>query len=1451
MVFLISIGYILVCSRPFQNWAAQKAVNYLSKEFKTKVNLKSIDFELINTLVLEGLYVEDLHGDTLAYFGKLKTNFNYKIIFDAKLQLARISKVVLENTKINMFIHPNEKDYNYQFIVDYFASPKKSNKPFVPFKLYIKNLELRNVDFCMHNKNSKIAEGRKFDESFMQLKGINSHIKPFKLIGDSLYLGIVDMSFKEKSGFEVREFSANTIISSSMMEFSDLRLKTGYSKIGNYLKYTYDGYGKFSKFITDVTWEANLSRSVISMKDVSIFSDDLKSYSFPITISGGVKGTLAKMYGKKMDIKVGELNKFKGDVVLKDITDADKLTFNLNIFDLTANPSSIQDLTKTKLPEELLRIGSVKYTGTMAGGIKDFTTKGLIETTIGKIRTNINLKFPDGKPEEYKGEVELYAFNVGKLLNTNTLGNVSMITTMDGKGFSIENLNTELQSTIYNFYYDGYTYTNIRLDGLLEKKVFIGNFEIKDPNVNLSFNGMFDLNNENPTGDFHAKFGTVNLAKLGYGVINIKKIDEIDMTFEGKDIDNLIASAVLRNVIIERRDTVFYLQNINVEAYGLSSDRFVKVNSIIGNITLSGQFKASQFDAISDNFLYNLFPNYYPQLKSNAEQVNVRFDIDINNSKLLSALFLPSLTFEKFTATGIYNSATQNIDLVARSDYFKYDNFTFNDVNVESAKQPGQPLTVFTKMSGFYINDSLITDKLNLAASIERNDINFKINAADTTHDISIRTGGNIAFSKNTIDLNLIGSTVFLYNKPWVIKENSHFKYSENRIKIDSFNISNGNQSITINGLANEKIFDDLKVEINKFNLAEINPILIKWGVQLKGITNGKFTLNGTNTRPVIISEIDIQNLSYNGDSIGDVWLNTKPDNNPYSMIIDGHVKNGLINDLILAGNLDLTPGNDKIDLVLTLTKSNIKPFEIFTTGIFSNIVGVADAEIKVKGRLSNPDIVGSIDIYNASLFMDYLGLPLKMEKIDIEIDEKKIDLGTFAVYDKYGARATGGGKIYHKNFTDLRFDIFMKDLKNFNCLDLTEDKADMFFGKAYVDGNMTISGSLNELYLKINAKTRPKTVISLPLSGTSENAGPDFIKLVDLRADIIEPPKNLSGITMDFNFNITEDALIQLIFDSKFNDVIEANGEGNIEMKLNTFGDFYMYGNYTILNGNYNFTTLSNFVNKDLKVKRGSNIKWNGNPLDALIDIKAITTITADARVILPQSASTTSSSKMVGVDCEIYMKEKLFTPQIRLGIALSEQNQSSFFADAELNNAMNQIKNDPEETNKQFVSLLLLNSFVPINNSGALAAQTNYTSSFQNSLGSLMASQVNNWLRQIDPNLELGVDWQTANTAETNKQIIVSLKKKLLNDRLEVGVSGSGNLSYDVNVSFKIKKDGSLLLRQFNRRANDPLNVNSQPVNTNGLGLYYRREIDYFFPKWQKRIHNKKQKKKLSKQH
>lgn len=1444
-VFLIIAAIALLSLRSVQNYIVQKATVYLSNELKTTVKIKSIDFKFLNRIQLNGLYIEDLHNDTLGYFDKLDIGFNYKILFSKKLNLASVNKVKIKNSVIKFIKYNKQRDFNYQFLVDYFTVPNTNKTGGKDFSLIIKKVSLENVKFILIQGDKSPPDGRAFDENYLVFNNIYSDINSFKLIGDSIVMNIDKFIFKEKSGLTFTEFSSKTTISSSVMEFNELHMKTPESEIKNYVKLTYNGWNSFSDFEKNVQMKFDFDNSEISTRDISYFSNYLKNYNFKTSISGTVKGTLASIKSINIKLKVGELNTIEGSFEMKNLTNTDNLSYNLYLSKMTLNPSNIQQLIKYKFPDELLRIGSINYLGTLKGTLQNINSIGLFETTVGNIRTDVGFVFKPGKVPEYKGEIDVFALNTGKVLNTYKTGFLTMFSKIEGKGFTIKDVNTKLISNIDNFEYKGYKYVNATLDGIFEKKKFTGNFNIDDPNANFNLTGNFDFNEKEPTGSFLATSDGINLKTLGYSDINISKLSDVNIEFEGDDIDNISVHAILSKIELEKFDEIFSIENIKLDAFGEYTNRSIQLSSDLGNISLSGNFKLSEVNKISSVFLYNLFPEFYAKEKFDNLHVDIRFDTDINNSRFLTPLFFPDIKFSGFTCTGVYNSQNQNLDLVAMADNFSYKNYSFNEINIQSQKNPDKKLALLTSVENVNYNDSLFTRNIELDADIGMEDIEFSLKVSDTSDNISLNTTGQISLIKETIGFKFINSSIYIYKNQWKISEENYLTYNKNSISIDSFKITNGLQYLLANGKIINNEFNGLDLDISKFSLDELNPLLCKKNISLKGIANSKISLNGNISKPVIKSEISIKDLFYNNDSVGDVELTTLNSESKYKMDVFGKIKNGFVNNLTITGNIDVTPEKERLNLFVSLNNTSIKPFETFTKGLFSNIKGIIDtAVLKINSDFKKIETYGEIIVNDASMFMDYLGVPLIVNKAKIKINNNEINLGEFEVADKYGSKAIAGGKIFHKNFEKMRYAIFMKDLKNFNCMNLTEEQGKLFFGNAFVDGNMVLSGTINDLYLNINAKSRPKTVISLPLVTTTETTGPDYIKIVDLRGtDNYTKTKSLTGITMDFNFNITDDAEVRLIFDSKFDDVIKATGEGSIKMELTTYGDFYIYGSYIIDKGSYNFTALNNLVNKNLKVKKGGKIIWNGNPYEAVVDLMATTTVSADPSVIIP-NINPAGINNTVGINCNISLKDNLFHPQINLGIDISDENQSTLFSNADLTNAINLIKTDQEEINKQFINLLVFNSFAPTNPGISTATTSNLYSSVQNSIGAFMTTQVNNWLRQIDPNWELGIDWSNSGNTETQKQIMVSLKRKLFNERIEVGgVYGQAGISsYDVNLSYKIKQDGRLRLRGFNRRATDPLSGNNTYINSSGVGLYYRKELDYLFPKFRKKIYEKK---------
>lgn len=123
LILLIIILYGVLHLSSVQTWLVKKVAKNLSEKLHTKVTVQKVDFRFFNRLILEGVMVEDQKHDTLLYAGKLNADVNDWFFFKKKIKVENIG---LENAIVNM--NRTDSVWNYQFIVDYFSSPKKNNK---------------------------------------------------------------------------------------------------------------------------------------------------------------------------------------------------------------------------------------------------------------------------------------------------------------------------------------------------------------------------------------------------------------------------------------------------------------------------------------------------------------------------------------------------------------------------------------------------------------------------------------------------------------------------------------------------------------------------------------------------------------------------------------------------------------------------------------------------------------------------------------------------------------------------------------------------------------------------------------------------------------------------------------------------------------------------------------------------------------------------------------------------------------------------------------------------------------------------------------------------------------------------------------------------------------------------------------------------------------------------
>lgn len=140
LLVLLLAAYLLVQTTPVQNWLVDKVASTISKDLGTPVTIKKVNFSLFNKMNLEGAYVEDRNKDTLLYAGKI--NVLITDWFFTKEQ------IVLENIELedaSIYLHRKDSIWNYQYLLDYFASPKSGKKK-KNIELGLKKIRLTHIN---------------------------------------------------------------------------------------------------------------------------------------------------------------------------------------------------------------------------------------------------------------------------------------------------------------------------------------------------------------------------------------------------------------------------------------------------------------------------------------------------------------------------------------------------------------------------------------------------------------------------------------------------------------------------------------------------------------------------------------------------------------------------------------------------------------------------------------------------------------------------------------------------------------------------------------------------------------------------------------------------------------------------------------------------------------------------------------------------------------------------------------------------------------------------------------------------------------------------------------------------------------------------------------------------------------------------------------------------------
>ena len=113
-IVLLNIVLFITLSIPYvQNKAKDFALSKIKPMINTEASIGNIQLQLLNSVKLRDVYVEDQNQDTLIFAGKLDVKFNPLGLLNNKLQFYAIN---LQDFTANIYKETPDTTFNFQFI---------------------------------------------------------------------------------------------------------------------------------------------------------------------------------------------------------------------------------------------------------------------------------------------------------------------------------------------------------------------------------------------------------------------------------------------------------------------------------------------------------------------------------------------------------------------------------------------------------------------------------------------------------------------------------------------------------------------------------------------------------------------------------------------------------------------------------------------------------------------------------------------------------------------------------------------------------------------------------------------------------------------------------------------------------------------------------------------------------------------------------------------------------------------------------------------------------------------------------------------------------------------------------------------------------------------------------------------------------------------------------------
>ncbi len=1442
--------FILTFSIPtIQEYLGRRVASVLSEKLGTSVSIGRLDYDILSHITLYDVLIKDQKGHDMLKAARLSTRLDLLPLAEGKIS---ISTAQLFGVHAKLYQPTVNDKPNFQFVLDSLAS--KDTTDTSPLNLRINSLIMRRTNVSFDRLDAEETPGI-INTNHLSLSDISTHLVLKEFSKDSVNVNIKRLSFKEKSGMEVKRLSLHFAGGRNGSLLTDFRLLmpgTDFS-LGD-INATYRFRGDHF-IVPSLHFSGSIQPSTIRLSDLSYLLPGLKSFYSTLSLEASFRGE-----GETLEVPKLKISSTTGDIdvnigaIVQQLAHAQP-SWTANIIDLGLSAKTISFISENlqghsiQVPEEVVRLGNIHLNGIIQGqGTNSLQANSRLRTDAG----NVELQMALDSQRNFKGHINTQGFDLKRVLNNEQFGLFATTIQLSGQLPAGQQPTIKADGIVQLLHLNGYSYQNIKLNGLYSARDINGHVSIDDPNMNVDVNGHIikqrkqndvelkvDINNLSPKAtNLSDKWGDANFS------------GSLQANFQAENINDAIGTIDIKDLIMEAPDNYYKLQLLHIESGYDEEQHYITMNSDFGEARITGVFDYETLPQSITNFIAAKMPTL-PGLPKVNPDTNNNFAIKayIHKSDWLEQLLqIPLQLTKPLTLEGTVNDNSQQINIECDMPLFYYDDSRYEQGHLSILSPLG---TLAYDMSV----TKLMGDGDNLDLQITGNAFNNQLTATlqwddhaeermsgrvtSKAHFDTMLDGQNVAF------INIAPSTITINNTEWSVHP-AEITYYDKHLSISNFAIHHDQQYLILDGVASESNLDSISVQMKDLDIDYILDLVNFHAVEFSGLATGGGYIRSVFGEMEADGELTVQQFEFQQGRMGTLhaqveWNKEKEQIDIHATSDDGPDAQTLIDGYV-------SPERNFIELGIEAQGTHLDFARSFMSSFISQLNGHAKGKVVLAGPLDHLNITGQL-VVNGLAHVTPLGCSYELRNDSIILKPNEITLSHFPVYDINNTEAMMTGAIHHDELTNLTFDLFI-NANNLLAYHFDDFGTDTFYGTAFASGNVAIRGRHDGVSIDADITPQRGTVFVYNAASPDAINNQEFIQWKSdkakrsQKAAKTEEDTFRDDLILRMKINTTPNGTIRLLMDPSTNDYITLRGNGIIQATYYNKGSFTMFGTYRVTEGTYGLT-IQNIIHKNFTFNEGGTIVFSGDPYDAALNLQAQHVVNG---VSLSDLNVGKSFSNTVRVNCLMNITGQPKQPILDFDLEMPNVN-------ADEQQMVRSIINSEEEMNQQVIYLLAVGRFYPQAENNAETTQDSPSKTslaMQSLLSGTISGQINTVLSRVVKSNQwnFGANISTGDEGWNNAEYEGLISGRLLNNRLLI----NGQFGYrdkatratpsfigDFDIRYLLTPTGNLAMKVYNQ-SNDRYFTRSS-LNTQGVGIIIKKDFNGFSD-----LFNFKKKKKIT---